>query len=122
MNCVLKGEIDHSNVRKGFELDLLCPLMKSEKSLGVVCGMCCFRFSQLMEAVRDLFYRRAFLYEGYQHNPDSILEHLEEPFLEYYKALRARGLTIEDIQRECPRCTAGINQPIIGKTPTRIKV
>ena len=109
MKCKLEKHIDHSKIREQFRKTYIeCPLLERKDvgmhSLGVICGGCCVRLSQLLEAKKDLLLRSIVSVEDYRRNPDIIAEHLPEHLGEYYKALKELGKTIDDVSSECSLC------------------
>jgi hypothetical protein len=120
MKCRLAKQVDHSTVKKQFRGTYIhCPLLAKENkgmnSFGVLCGGCCLRIQQLIEAKRDLLLRQVFSVEDYKRNPDLILEYLPERLREYYAALKKLEKTVDNASSECARCK-GVP---IGYTPTR---
>jgi hypothetical protein len=111
MRCKLEKQVDHSTVKKQFrDTYIHCPLLAKEdkgmNSLGVLCGGCCLRIQQLIEAKKDLLLRQVFSVEDYKRNPDLIMEYLPERLQGYYVALRKLGKTVDDASSECGRCKA----------------
>jgi len=109
MNCELEERIDHSTIKQRFRETLLhCPLLEKKgigmSSTGVICGGCCLRLGQLLEAKADLLLRSVVNSEDYKRNPDVIAEHLPQHLQEYYLALKERGKTVKDVDSECSRC------------------
>jgi len=123
MTCFLE-EINHKEARKEFaQQDFLCPLFKrANGSLPTVCAHCCYRIQQLADAKKDLLWRQRMVYSEYQRNPSIVKEYLPDNLKEYCDALGAHGRTIEDAELECRRCRSGINKPIVGKSPVKVKV
>ena len=120
MNCIFGREISHSTIRQRFRETLIhCPLLERKgtgmSTLGVICGGCCLRIQQLLEAKDDLLLRSVVNREDYRRNPDAIQEHLPESLGEYYAALRRLGKSIADASAECGRCKA---EPI-GDRPVK---
>lgn len=109
MKCALEKHIEHSKIREQFRQTFIqCPLLEREDiglhSLGIVCGGCCLRIQQLLEAKKDLLLRQIISLEDFKRNPDVIVEHLPEHLGEYYKALKRLGKTMDDVSSECSRC------------------
>ena len=111
MKCKLTKYINHSEIREQFRQTYIqCPLLAKQDigmaSLGVICGHCCIRLSQLIAVKKDLLLRSIISAEDYRRNPDVIKEYLPEHLLSYYLALKKLGKTIKDASSECNRCGA----------------
>lgn len=126
MKCKLKKQIDHNKIREKFRQTYIqCPLLKREEvgmnSLGVICGGCCVRLNQLLEATKDLILHQVFSVEEYKRNPEIIAVHLPEHLREYYAALKGLGKTMDDMS-ECERCkTVPMdNIPVYGSEKTEM--
>lgn len=109
MKCKLEQQIDHSKIREQFRQTFIqcCLLEKQDigmSSLDIICGGCCLRIRQLLEAKKDLLLRQVFSVEDYKRNPEVIAEHLPEHLKKYYEALRGLGKTMDDVSSECSRC------------------
>jgi len=109
MRCELESRVEHGNMREQFrETFIHCPLMERREtgmsSLGVVCGGCCLRIQQLLEAKADILLRSVVSVEDYERHPDAIAEHLPEHLQQYLLALRRLGKTMNDVAAECKRC------------------
>jgi len=109
MKCKLEKQIDHSKIREPFRKTYIeCPLLRREdvgmNSLGVVCGGCCLRIQQLLEAKKDSLLRQVFSVEDYRRNPAIVAEHLPEHLKQYHEALKRLGKTMVDVSSECSRC------------------
>jgi len=109
MKCELEDMIDHGSIRQRFRETLVyCPLFQREgvgmSTLGVICGGCCLRIQQLLDAKADLLLRSVVSVEDYKRNPDVIQKHLPENLGEYHAALRRLRKSIVDVSAECGRC------------------
>lgn len=118
MKCELEKQINHREVREQFRQTLIhCLLLERHdvgmSSLGVICGGCCIRIQQLLEAKADLLLRSIISLEDYKRNPDMIMEYLPEHLKEYYVGLRRLGKTMNDVSSACSHCRA----EHIGKKP-----
>ena len=127
MKCKLEKQIDHSKIREQFrKVYVECPLLERQdagmNSLGVICGGCCIRLSQLLESKKDLLLRSIVSVEDYRRNPDIIREHLPEHLGEYYEALEGLGKTINDVSSECSHCKPEPvdNKPIYASEKTEM--
>jgi len=109
MNCTFEKYMQHNKIRNQFRQTFIqCPLLEREdagmSSLGIICGGCCIRIQQLSEAKKDLLLRQVINIDDYKRNPEIIEEYLPEHLLNYYKALKKLGKTMDDVSSECSRC------------------
>ena len=101
--CCLEDKIDHSDFQELFRKALFfCPLRKKQSSSTIVCGVCCIRTQEWLEARQYACADGTITNKDIEKDPDCWIHKLPDRLLPYHEELKKYGY--HKVNKECTAC------------------